>query len=242
MGEKEYSFKIKDVIEKMIAKEGVSLQVFADTHEIPVDTLKNILYKDLKDPRASTVIMLSEALGLTPYQLLGYESTRVELLLDHYFQCGDGGKDLIDYVAEEQAMKYRANKNKGYHEIPCLYPVSHLEDGIVISTGKTKLIKVTDEKAFGGYEINTDNFMEEHFFEGDIILIERRRPEKGEMCVVSDGTTAYFRIFEESDKEEYHYKLTSMNPKGEDFYVDSLRTPFMCNGTYLNVIRKKDKK
>lgn len=228
---------IKDILKKKLDELDMSIYEFAELTDLPVETIKNILYGKVTDPRASTVIRMARALKTTPCELLGYVSFDEENLLENYRKCGVHGKLILEFLAEKHALAGDKERKADKRSIPYYDPVSHLEDGIVEATCAVCYVETSNEKAFVGFKINTNNFINYYFYNGDIIMLEKRCPQYGEKAVFSDGSISYFRIFEESDKPEFRFKLKAMNDKGEDFYVNEFREKFMCIGTCIDVIR-----
>ena len=62
-----FSKKIRD----LMIEQDISLQKLADTSGVPFETLRNIYYQKVKDPKVSTAFQLAQALGVTVEYLLG---------------------------------------------------------------------------------------------------------------------------------------------------------------------------
>lgn len=228
---------ISDVLRRLMDERNLTINDLSDKTDLPVETIKNILYGKVIDPRASTVIVLARVLKVTPDEILGYTSNDEEQLLYNYRKCGHHGKQLVEFMADKHALaSVKAEENEkvriAYYE-----PVSSLEDGIVEATSNVKYIDAENTKAFVGYKIATNNFINYYFYNGDIILLEKRAPQYGEKAVFSDGHISYFRIFEESDKQCFRFKLKAMNDKGEDLYINDFKDRFICVGTCIDVVR-----
>ena len=63
-----FSKKIRD----LMIEQDISLQKLADTSGVPFETLRNIYYQKVKDPKVSTAFQLAQALGVTVEYLSFY--------------------------------------------------------------------------------------------------------------------------------------------------------------------------
>ena len=71
-----FSKKIRD----LMIEQDISLQKLADTSGVPFETLRNIYYQKVKDPKVSTAFQLAQALGVTVEYLLGENINSLNLL------------------------------------------------------------------------------------------------------------------------------------------------------------------
>ena len=129
-----FSKKIRD----LMIEQDISLQKLADTSGVPFETLRNIYYQKVKDPKVSTAFQLAQALGVTVEYLLGENKyleceQEEEELIKNYRECGNHGRAVIRIVARfesKAAQNERMNIHKMKHRIPCLVPVGKVSDGI----------------------------------------------------------------------------------------------------------------
>ena len=88
-----FSKKIRD----LMIEQDISLQKLADTSGVPFETLRNIYYQKVKDPKVSTAFQLAQALGVTVEYLLGENKyleceQEEEELIKNYRECGNHGR------------------------------------------------------------------------------------------------------------------------------------------------------
>lgn len=222
-------------LRQIMQEEKLSVQELADKSEIPMETLKNILYGKVKDPKSSTLLQLSKALDYSMNYLLGehFYTKEEQDLLVNYRQCGVHGKGMISVIAKFEANAAKEERNsESKQTIPCLVPNSNLEDGIEYNSGDTIQIKTDKEKAYLAIEITTNNFAPA-YCKGDRILLENRFPVSGECAVFANGVRMFFRAFEEEGKQ---YRLKNLNGRGNDFVIKRM-DEFHCIGTCIGVVR-----
>ena len=95
-----FSKKIRD----LMIEQDISLQKLADTSGVPFETLRNIYYQKVKDPKVSTAFQLAQALGVTVEYLLGENKyleceQEEEEIIKNYRECGNHGRAVIRIVA-----------------------------------------------------------------------------------------------------------------------------------------------
>ena len=238
-----------DKIRELMIERDISLVDLAELSEVPFETLRNIYYRKVKDPKVSTAFQLARALGVTVEYLLkdmsavgeGKESEEEqesieEELLENYRECGNHGRALIRIVAQFEcraARKERLNLRKMKHRIPCLIPVGRIGDGIDYNSCNVEDEYTMIKKVYLAIEITNNNFAPA-YCKGDRILLENRFPELGERAVFTNGTKVYFRYFK---MEGDMYCLECLNGRGEDMYLRRM-DEIDCLGTCISVIRK----
>ena len=100
--------KLKEVLNK----KGVSFQELASKVEIPIETLRNIYYERVRDPKVSTVMEISRVLDCSVNYLMGEEfinDTEHELV-EHFRKCGNHGKALLLMMAKFEAAKTKQER------------------------------------------------------------------------------------------------------------------------------------
>ena len=236
-----------NILELMIEKD-ISLPDLATLSGVPFETLRNIYYRKVKDPKVSTAFQLASALGVTVEYLLSDTNKEEELedaeeqenieeeILENYRECGNHGRAIIRIVARfesKAARKERLNLHKMKHRIPCLIPVGRVGDGIDYNSCTVEDEYTMIKKVYLAIEITNNNFAPA-YCKGDRILLENRFPELGERAVFTDGVKAYFRYFKmEGDK----YCLKCLNGRGEDILLRRM-DEVDCLGTCISVIRR----
>ena len=238
-----------DKIRELMVERDISLTDLAELSGVPFETLRNIYYRKVKDPKVSTAFQLACALGVTVEYLLKDTSpveeevgdkeeqeNIEEEILTNYRECGNHGKAIIRVVARFEcraARKERLNLHKMKHRIPCLIPVGRIGDGIDYNSCNVEDEYTMIKKVYLAIEITNNNFAPA-YCKGDRILLENRFPEVGERAVFTDGTKAYFRYFK---MEGEKYCLKCLNGRGEDMLLRRM-DEMDCLGTCISVIRK----
>lgn len=238
-----------DKIRELMVERDISLTDLAELSGVPFETLRNIYYRKVKDPKVSTAFQLACALGVTVEYLLKDTSPAEEEeenkeeqesieeeILEYYRECGNHGKAIIRVVARFECMaarKERLNLRKMKHRIPCLIPVGRVGDGIDYNSCNVEDEYTIIKKVYLAIEITNNNFAPT-YCKGDRILLENRFPELGERAVFTDGTKAYFRYLK---MEGEKYCLKCLNGRGEDMMLRRM-DEMDCLGTCISVIRK----
>ena len=109
-----------DKIRELMIERDISLTDLAELSGVPFETLRNIYYRKVKDPKVSTAFQLASALEVTVEYLLKDMSTTEEEaensegqegieeeLLENYRECGNHGKAIIRLVARLEGSKKR---------------------------------------------------------------------------------------------------------------------------------------
>ena len=238
-----------DKIRELMIERDISLTDLAELSGVPFETLRNIYYRKVKDPKVSTAFQLASALEVTVEYLLKDMSTTEEEaensegqegieeeLLENYRECGNHGKAIIRLVARlecKAARKERLNLRKMKHRIPCFIPVGRIGDGIDYNSCTVEDEYTMIKKVYLAIEITNNNFAPASC-KGDRILLENRFPELGECAVFTDGMKAYFRYFK---MEGEMYCLKCLNGRGKDMLLRRM-DEVDCLGTCISVIRK----
>lgn len=222
-------------LKSILDKQGITLQELADRSQLPLETVRNLCYRKVKDPKVSTVLAISKALGVSINYLMGetaFHSDEMEII-QAYRECGSHGRSLIRFVARferKAALSERNSSDK--HRISCLKPIGRIMDGFTYNSCEWDYLYTDRADAYIAFEITT-NYFSPSYCKGDRILLCNRFPESGEHAVFSDRLKCYFRRFEEYGD---HYVLHGLNGRGEDIILK--RTDEMdCIGTCIGVMR-----
>lgn len=238
-----------DRIRELMIEKDISIADLAELSGVPFETLRNIYYRKVKDPKVSTAFQLASALGVTVEYLLkdmdaaeeeirdGEKEKNIEKeLIENYRECGNHGRAIIRLVARfeaKAARKERLNLHKMKHRIPCLIPVGRVGDGIEYNSCNVEDEYTMIKKVYLAIEITNNDFAPA-YCKGDRILLENRFPELGERAVFTDGIKAYFRYFK---MEGDMYCLKCLNGRGEDMILRRM-DEMDCLGTCISVIRR----
>lgn len=221
---------------KVLLKENnVSLQEFADTCGLPVETVRNVYYGRTIDPKISTVMKMSDALNLTVNCLMGRcsHSKEERALLQNYRACGSHGRSLIELTAKYEAVASRAEREDvNKHTIPCLITDGNLNEGIIYDSSNIIEISTNIPEAFVGIKISTNDLVP-RFCKGDIILLANKFPKNEEYAIFYKGSRAYIRQFIEKENK---YILHTIHSTEKDLELKRL-DEIEYIGTCIDVIR-----
>lgn len=226
---------IAERLRQLLNAKDISLAEFAEMCDLPLETVKNVYYGKIADPRSSTVLKMSQALQISVNCLLGVcqHTTEEKILLTHYRTSGKRGRDIIQSVAEFEAMSTKAQRDsKDKHTIQCLIPTSGVENGVIYDTCERIQIETAVGDAYIGILMAT-NDMIPTFCKGDILLFSKRFPANGEVGAFFKENRLFIRKYIE---EEKHYRLKCLHRMGEDMVLKRLDN-ISYLGTCIEVLR-----
>lgn len=223
-----------DNLRDIMSERNLSIQELADQAGIPFETLRNIYYNKVRDPKVSTVYQLSKVLGVTVNFLFGDEKLKEDEdeLLRLYKNSGERGKSLIRLVARyEYGIASREKKTNFRYRVPCIVPYEKSYDSIPGSGNGIVEVYTDNKRAFLAMELTTNNFAP-MFCKGDRILLENRFPENEERAVFELEGRVYFRQLIEL---EDCICLRSFNRVGKDIIIKRA-DEVECLGTYIGIL------
>lgn len=222
-----------DKLKEIMRVKGVDCRELSNSSEVPLETIRNLYYGKVTDPKVSTVTAISKALGCSVNHLMGeeiYTPKEVNLILN-YRKCGSHGKALMYLVGRYEAMTARHDCDDAY-VVPCFVPEGAMVDGFEYKCSEVIDVETDCEDAYAAIKVTSNNFMPS-FCKGDIILLEDRFPEDGERAVFVIDGIGYFRRFVEKNGRNV---LRSISRHGEDIVI-KMTDEVNCVGTYIGVIK-----
>lgn len=213
----------------------LSWQELAEIADIPVETMRNIYYGKVRDPKVSTMLAISKALRVSMNYLMGDRiyTHDEEKILACYRKCGTHGKSVMLLIAEYEAVTALAERNKsGRHRIPCIVPNKKVEDGMKYSTYDTIEIYTTEEDAYLGVVVPNNSWAPVYCM-NDVLLLEKRFPNDGETALFTMDNRIYFRKYVEENKK---YLLKCPNDMCKTMVLDRMDKIY-CVGTCIGVVR-----
>lgn len=185
---------------------------------LPLETIKNLYYGRTADPKASTVLAISEATKYSMNCLMGqcpYTSPE-KSIIQNYRSCGSHGKSMIEFISKYEASsaKYERGLYRK-HLIPCLLPCGDILQGILYDTSETVEIETTIPEAYIAIKINSNDLLP-YFCKDDVILFENRFPSNGELASFICGNKIYIRKFIEGKD---FYCLKSLHNRDNDIVL-----------------------
>ena len=210
---KEFSSKVLE----LLGNKGWSLKQLSDKTDIPYETLRNIIYDKTDDIKAFKIVKpLALALEVTTDYLLGI-TTYPEIekqLLCNYRKASSHGKQFIFAMSKfESAYTEFENQQIDIKEIecyspevteqsegdrkilyyvPCLEPTGQFRDGVLYDTSIKTRIKTHLKDVFMAVKIPNDS-LADTYYKGDILLLQQRRPEVGEIAIFHKDDHIYIR-------------------------------------------------
>jgi transcriptional regulator with XRE-family HTH domain len=211
----------------------MSFAKLAEKAEIPLETVRNIYYGRVKDPKVSTVLALAKALDVSVNYLFGGITENEIELVTNFRKCGMHGKSRLLLLANYEAkLSQQEKKDANKHSVPCIVPVGEVYDGLPFHCGETVDLLVSEPRAFLAFELNTNNFAPV-YCKGDKVLLEKRFPKTGERALFMKDCTLYCRTFiEDADG----YTLKCLNRLGKDFKLKRM-DEVECLGTCIGIVR-----
>lgn len=226
---------LSERLRELLQEYGWNIQDLADMTDLPLETIRNIYYGKVKDPKVSTVMAISKVLHISVNYLMGesINTKQEEMLIRHYRKCGQHGKSVVNLIAKYEAdlAKTERESQKEKHRIPCVVPFGSISEGIKYTDSEV-VDEFTDNKeAYLAIEI-TSNALAPIYFKGDRILVEDRFPESGEKAFFSKDCILYCKKYIETHEGAF---IQSLNKHTSD--LEQLGE-MDCVGTCIGVIRK----
>lgn len=227
---------LNENLKRILNEKGMTIQQLAELSDVSVETMKNIYYGRVKDPKISTVTAMAKALNCSIHYLLGDESilSQDEIeLIKNYRNCGNHGKSIISLIGRYESKSAKLEReSKMKHSIPCMIPLEKVQDGFMYTSCRVEDVETTVEEAYAAIEL-TSNAYAPIFYKGDRILIKDAFPENGEQAVFVREGRVYFREFCESSGSCLLKKVHGRSSDFETVKIDELE----CIGVYVGVIR-----
>ena len=193
----------------------MTLRELADKADVPMETLRNIIYNKVTDPKTSTMYAISKVFNVSINFLLGvpFISKEEAALVSNYRKSGKHGKSVIELIAKYEATAARNERNaKGKHNVPCVVPKGNIRKGIAYDMSETIELTTVIDEAYMAITITNNDFVP-IFCKNDSILFEKRFPENGEIIAYIIADRVYIRKFIE---ENGHYRMKCLHNHSED--------------------------
>jgi transcriptional regulator with XRE-family HTH domain len=236
-----------------------SLAKLADKSDLSYDTIKNLYYGRIENPKIETLISLADAFNVSLDFLVGrinYPTEEFELLRN-YRQCSNHGKHFVQAMATFESNYTRfenkqlctnqvecfvpqpekENLDKNAIVIPCLELTGSFKDGILYDTSIKRTIKTHLKNAFMSLLIPNDT-LANTYYKDDIVFLEKRRPTDGEIAMFHKDNYMYIRQYK---KEGNKHILRSLNINTDDIILNSSEfSQYSVVGTCIYIYRRND--
>lgn len=225
-------------LRQVLSERHLSWQECAESADIPLETMRNLYYGKVKDPKVSTLLSLSHVLHVSVNWLMGEiisTSEEAELLFN-YRRCGRHGKSVLQQIAKYEAYTALAEREaSGKHSIPCIVPNDLFCEGSKYGATQTKEVYTTDSNAFLALYVPNNNWAPK-LCKYDTILLKDKFPLSGENALFSYQGNIYFRKYIETEKG---YILRCINERHEDLVFKRMDDPsLICIGTAIGLVRE----
>lgn len=225
---------LSERLRALLEETEMSFPQLAEKANIPLETVRNLYYGRVKDPKVSTILAIAKALDVSVNYLFGGMTERETELVANFRKCGVHGKSILMSLAEYEAKLAQYEKKTEKHRVPCIVPIGDVYDGLPFHCSQTVDLYVSEPRAFLAFELNTNNFAPV-YCKGDRVLLEKRFPRSGERALFIKDSALYCRSFiEETDG----YILKCLNRLGKDFKVKRM-DEVECLGTCIGVVRSQ---
>ena len=227
---------ISSTLKTLLNAHEMTLPELADKSGVPIETIKNIYYRKVTDPKTSTMQAIGKVFGVSINYLLGepFITPEESALIEYYRRCGKHGKSVIELIAKYEATAARSERNaKGKHSIPCVVPKGNIRKGIVYDTNETIEIETIVDEAYMAITITSNDLSHYGFCKQDSILFEKRFPDNGEIVAYIVADRVYIRKFIE---ENGKYIMKCLHNHGEDMVFKRM-DEIVLVGTCCGVIR-----
>ncbi len=200
-------------LKTMMHKKGLTLEKLSTLSNVPIETIRNIIYRRAINPRVDTLWALSRTLNVSMECLMG-ESPREEeeQLLFAYRESGEHGKKFIRAIAEIEAQwQAGVEEDNQKREIPCLIPAAETADGVAFSSFDVEHIKTACQNVYMAVRLPNDHFSP-RYCKNDILLLSDKFPTEGQNALFLYDHRLYFRQFHILEKG---YALCTINGRGD---------------------------
>lgn len=226
---------IKKELQYLLEKYNMTYQELAEKADVPLETMRNLYYGRVNNPKISTLLSISRVLRVSVNRLMGerlYTQEEENLIMD-YRQCGSHGKSIIEFTAN-YARRLTKSERESINKftIPCIIPLGSFCDGLNYDNTIREEVLTDNKDAYIAMEIGSNIFVPT-YCKSDKILISDRFPEHKEIGVFVINNKIYVRMLIENEKS---YVLKTINGRGEDFRIHR-PDEILCMGTCVGVIR-----
>lgn len=248
---------IKDMLIQLLANKKWNVTKLSDISNVPFETVKNLYYGKIDNPRLETIVAIADALDVSVDFLIGrtnYAKDELELL-KNYRQCSSHGKHFVMSMStfESNYSKFE-NEQKCTNEIdlylpkemelseetidiPCLEPTGVFKDGVLYDTSIKTRIKTHLKNAFMAFKLPNDS-LAHTYYKDDIIFLEKRHPNIGEIAVFHKDNNIFIRQY---NREGNKFVLRSLNINSDDIILNTSEfQKYTIVGTCMYLYRKND--
>lgn len=250
---------IKNKIIALLENKSWSMSELAEKSNLPYETIKNLYYGKTDNPRLETLIAIADAFNVSLDFIIGrinYATEELELL-KNYRKCSNHGKHFVQAMATFESnythfenkqvctkeiecfvpQPEKENLDENAIVIPCLELTGSFRDGILYDTSIKRTVKTHLKNAFMSLLIPNDA-LAHTYYKGDIVFLEKRRPNDGEIAMFHKDNYMYIRQYK---KEGNKHNLRSLNINTDDIVLNSSDfSQYSVVGTCVYIYRRND--
>lgn len=219
---------ISDNIHALLLLRGLNLDQLASLSQVPLETIRNILYKKATNPRINTLTSLARALNVSLDTLVfgggGFPDSR------HYNSHGEALLSLISEIESE--IFFQQHYLYNHYTIPCIHTDCTFTGTIPYIACSFLKYTCAEPNAFLALKVS-GNYYSPRFFPGDILLFENRFPNNGEIALFYHLQHLYLRIYQ-GYAEGFH--LRSVCGRDPEITPEHMND-FLLIGTYCGTSR-----
>ena len=224
-------------LRQALAERDMNWQYCAELADIPLETMRNLYYGKVKDPKVSTLLSIAQVLHTSVNWIMGENvcSEEENQLLNNYRQCGAHGKNVLQQVAKYEAMIAQEERQTSVkHRIPCMIPDNKVCDGSHYNVVETKFIDTNHQEAFMALHV-PNNLWVPRYCKNDIVLLKNCFPMHTEEALFIYQGKIYYRKYIEN---EDHHILRCINGRYPDLIFKRMdEQDLLCIGTAVGIVR-----
>lgn len=178
-------------IDIFLEDKDITISKLADEADLSVETLKTLLYGNVKSCKLSTAVALANALGVTVDELAGNMDKDTSKSLRTYETLPERSKMLVDWFINHQKFINEQHPNKKV--VSVINPVCSENGNLKLTHdyGTYDISDIGDElyyKIYCGVKIPCNHYMP-YYVKDDILLIANDREAKGteKTVIIVDG-------------------------------------------------------
>ena len=199
-----------DNIKRIKSEKKFTNETLSERSGISIGTLNKLLAGATEDPKLSTLIPLSEALGCSIDVMLGRQDDATEnnSLMEKYNSLDDAGKESVRYILNKEYHRVKSNSGLSVNDHRITHKIVKLklfDIGVSAGTGSYlfdsdyKMISINSNRISENADFAvrvSGNSMNPKYENGDILLVAEKQPvSEGELGIFSVNGESYFKQF-----------------------------------------------
>lgn len=228
---------IGETLRTILDTKAITLETLSQLSGVPVETIRNLLYRKAENPRLKTVLALSRAPNISIESLLSNPiyTTEEQQLLEHYRRCSPHGRHLTRFIAAMESETIPCSPTSALqYTIPIFLPAVSADESLY-TICDIRYLDTFCQDAFAAIRI-PDNTFAPIYYQYDIVLLSNRFPNPGEHAVFLYDGHVYLREFIITSPGN-QYTFTAIHGRGNDIH---LKQPckYTLLGTCIGILRE----